>query len=66
MPKNFKLPPDAASVRVLVRIARAAHIAADHLLLRSAEIELSDFGITLTDLGIDSERPDMSREGNHE
>lgn len=53
MHKRKNQHSDAAAIRVLVRIAWAAHRAADHLLLRSVEIELADYGMSLADVGID-------------
>ena len=65
MPKESHRPPDAESIRVLIRIARAAYLAADDLLLRSAEIELAEFGITLTEIGIDTPTAKDGQESQH-
>lgn len=43
---------DAASVATLIRIAQAAYLAADDILLKAAEIELDTYGVRLADLGI--------------
>lgn len=59
MPKLSRRPTDAATIRVLIRIARAAFLAADDLLLRSAEIELAEFGLTLSDIGVDADTTDV-------
>jgi hypothetical protein len=52
MPKPKPKVSEAASLRVLIRIARAASVAADHSLLRSAEIELAAYGVSLCDIGV--------------
>ncbi|WP_345326301.1 hypothetical protein [Novipirellula rosea] len=52
MAKKRKPNPNVDAVRALIRIARSASLSGDDLLLRSAEVELSDYGISLVDIGI--------------
>ncbi len=61
MPKS-KTKSDSAILRTLIRVAISAYLSADELLLRSAEIELANYDITLADLGIySSEKSGVDR-----